>query len=219
MLGAGVFSYAAHLTTAARAALQGGRNLDRISTVTRAADNAALPATTITGRASGRIDDAVPNSGAGGARLIAGNVKDLISRFIKDESGSVKIPFARQNAGNGVNSALSKADFPEINSRVSTQKQQRHLENGIDPRTGQPPTGSVMKSEADAQTVIDTFNSGNATVVGQTPQGFPIVRVDNVTGTYRNELNTGRVISEPSNVFVIKGASSPSIYPANPQNY
>ena len=61
MLGAGVFSAAAHLTTAARAALQGGRNLDRISPVTRTAYNAALPATTITGRASGRVDDAAPN--------------------------------------------------------------------------------------------------------------------------------------------------------------
>ena len=53
-----MFSAAAHLTTAARAALQGGRNLGRISPVTRTADNAALPATTITGRAAGRVDDA-----------------------------------------------------------------------------------------------------------------------------------------------------------------
>ena len=52
-----MFSAAAHLTTAARAALQGGRNLDHISPVTRAADNAALPATIIKGCAAGRVED------------------------------------------------------------------------------------------------------------------------------------------------------------------
>ena len=77
----------------------------------RAADKAALPATTITGRAAGRIDDAAPNSGVGGARQIAGGVKALIFRFIKDESGSVTNPFVRQNAGNAVGGALNKTQL------------------------------------------------------------------------------------------------------------
>ena len=51
---------------------------------------------------SNDADDAAPNLTASEAGQIAGDVKDLITRFIKDESGSVKIPFTRQNAGNGV---------------------------------------------------------------------------------------------------------------------
>lgn len=93
------------------------------------------------------------------------------------------------------------------------------MEGGIDPRTGQPPTGSVMQSQVDAQRVLDAYRSGQTTVVGQTRNGDPIVRLNEVTGRYRNELNTGRVIDEPSNVFIIKGTKSPSIVPANPQTY
>ena len=50
----------------------------------------------------GDLDDAIPNLGVGGVKQIVGDVKGLISRFIKDESGSVTNPFARQNAENGV---------------------------------------------------------------------------------------------------------------------
>ena len=45
------------------------------------------------------------------------------------------------------------------------------------------------------------------------------ISVPGVQGRYINELNTGRVINEPSNVFIIKGTRSPTIVRANPQTY
>ncbi|WP_102155334.1 two-partner secretion domain-containing protein [Tsuneonella flava] len=112
------------------------------------------------------------------------------------------------------NRTLTSSDFPDVNARLSTQRQARHIEGGTDPRTGQPVTGSVMRSQGDAQQVLDAYRSGDATVIGQTQQGFPVVRYDGVTGL-NNNPGAG-FVNQETNVFIIKGTSSPSIVPTNP---
>ena len=109
---------------------------------------------------------------------------------------------------------MSKADFPEVSSKVSAQKQSRHIEGGIDSRTGQPTKGSVMRSQEDAQQVLDAYNSGQTIVIGKTQQGFPIVKYDGVTGI-NNNVGAG-FINQETNVFIIKGTKSPSIVPTDP---
>jgi len=109
---------------------------------------------------------------------------------------------------------LTNTDFPDVSARLSAQRQGRHIEGGIDPRTGQPVTGSVMRSQVDAQQVLDAYRSGDATVLGQTQQGFPVVRYDGVTGL--NNIPGAGFVNQETNVFIIKGTSSPSIVPTNP---
>jgi hypothetical protein len=71
-----------------------------------------------------------------------------------------------------------------------------------------------MESREDAQKVLDAFHSGEAEIIGRHPQGFPVVRVPSVTGTNVNEA--AGFPAQPTNVFVIKGTSSPSVFPTNP---
>lgn len=62
---------------------------------------------------------------------------------------------------------------------------------------------SLLNSTAYAQAVLDMFHSGSATILGKTPQGFPIVRVERVTGT---NIKVGEAfLNQPTNVFIIKG--------------
>lgn len=144
------------------------------------------------------------------------SIEDRLKAAREGGGSKIDVPI---RGGNGSGGQGGTSSLPEVNGRISAQRQGRHIEGGIDPRTGQPTTGSVMKSQSDAQQVLDAYKSGQATVVGQTRDGFPIVRYDGVQGRYVNEMNTGRVINEPSNVFIIKGTRSPSIVPANPQTY
>lgn len=74
--------------------------------------------------------------------------------------------------------------------------------------------GSYLNSTADAQKVLDAYHSGNATVLGTTSQGHIVVRYGGVTG-YNNNVAAG-FTNQPTNVFMIKGTSSPSIVPTNP---
>lgn len=70
-----------------------------------------------------------------------------------------------------------------------------------------------MGDMADAQKVLDAYHSGDAVILGKNSQGFPVVRVDGVTGT---NVNIGAGInSQPTSVFIIKGTKSPSIVPAS----
>jgi RHS repeat-associated protein len=114
---------------------------------------------------------------------------------------------------------LSPSDFQNVSTRLSIQKQNRHLLGGHDPRTGTEPTGGVMHSMDDARKVLAAYHSGDARIVGQNKAGAPIVRYRGVTGTHQNELDTGRVIREPTNVFMIKGTTSPTVVPVNPKAY
>ncbi|KQU77158.1 MULTISPECIES: RHS repeat-associated core domain-containing protein [unclassified Rhizobacter] len=106
--------------------------------------------------------------------------------------------------GNG----LSAKNFPAVGKQVS-QKQYRHVEGRREYRGG-----GYLASKEDAQAVLDAYHSGNATVLGQSQQGFPIVRVESVSGT---NVNANKGISgEPTNVFMIKGTASPSVVPMKP---
>ena len=67
---------------------------------------------------------------------------------------------------------------------------------------------------SDAQAVLDAYHSGEATVLGQSRAGHVIVRYDQVTG-YNNNPRAGYA-DQPTHIFLIKGASSPSIVPTTP---
>lgn len=99
-------------------------------------------------------------------------------------------------------------DFPGVGTKTS-QKQLRHI-NGRPEYRG----GGYFDNAADAQAVLDAFHSGDATIIGTTSQGFPVVRYGGVTGTNVN-VSAG-FPKQPTNVFIIKGTASPSVVPANP---
>ncbi len=99
-------------------------------------------------------------------------------------------------------------DFPNIKTKIS-QKQLRHVK-GRPEYSG----GGYFDNAFDAQAVLDAFHSGAATIIGKTKQGFPVVRYDDVTGT---NVNEGAGFPEQStNIFIIKGTTSPSVVPTNP---
>jgi RHS repeat-associated protein len=98
-----------------------------------------------------------------------------------------------------------------IGTKIS-QKQLRHVENR--PEWVNRGQGSYVKSVAEAQAVLDAYHSGNATVLGQTSQGHVVVNYPGVTG-YNNNPGAG-FANQPTNVFMIKGTSSPSVVPTSP---
>ncbi|MFK7941455.1 MAG: hypothetical protein AB8B85_00840 [Paracoccaceae bacterium] len=102
----------------------------------------------------------------------------------------------------------SKSDFPEIETNVS-QKQNRHIEGRPEYRGG-----GYMNSKEDAQKVLDEWHAGDLEIIGKNPNGFPVVRSPTTTGT---NVNVGAGYPQQStDVFIIKGTSSPSIVPTNP---
>lgn len=93
--------------------------------------------------------------------------------------------------------------------KTVSQKQNRHIEGRKEYRGG-----GYLKSQQDAQSVLDAYHSGSATVLGTNKQGFPVVRVDAITAV---NVNQGAGISgQATNVFMIKGTASPSVVPMNP---
>jgi len=93
-----------------------------------------------------------------------------------------------------------------------SQKQLRHVAG--DPLLGTGKGSSYMNSVADAQKILDAYHAGQTTILGQNAQGFPVVRFDGVTGT--NVNSKVGITNQPTNVFIIKGTSSPSVVPTNP---
>ena len=95
-----------------------------------------------------------------------------------------------------------------IRKTISVQKQARHL-------TGTAKQGGgFLNSAADAQKVLDAVHSGEAVFLGTTKAGQPVFRYSGVTGT---NVNVGAgVTSQPTNVFIIKGTTSPSVVPTSP---
>ncbi|MEE4692191.1 hypothetical protein V2K77_19090 [Pseudomonas alliivorans] len=79
---------------------------------------------------------------------------------------------------------LTPKDFPEVVAEISRQKQLRHLDGT--PQLAERGKGGCLNSAADAQKVLDAYRSGSAVVLGKNVQGFPVVRVDGVTGTNVN---------------------------------
>jgi RHS repeat-associated protein len=99
-----------------------------------------------------------------------------------------------------INSGLSKT--------ISLQKQARHILGTA--KSG----GSFLNSINDAQAVLDAVNSGRATFLGISKAGHMVYKFDGVTGTNVN-LGVG-ITRQPTNVFIIKGTSSPSVVPTSP---
>ncbi|NHZ45044.1 RHS repeat-associated core domain-containing protein [Massilia aquatica] len=102
---------------------------------------------------------------------------------------------------------LSAADFPGVARKIS-QKQLRHVV-GRKEYEG----GGLMNSVPDAQKVLDAFHDGTAVILGKNPHGFPVIRYDGITGT---NVNLPAFPAQPTNVFIVKGTSKPSIVPTTP---
>jgi hypothetical protein len=106
---------------------------------------------------------------------------------------------------------LTTADFPTIGTKVS-QRQLRHVAGR--PELAARNGGGYLNSVDDAQAVLNAYQKGAATILGKSPQGFPIVRFDGIIGT---NVNVGAgIFNQATNVFIIKGTAKPSIVPTNP---
>jgi RHS repeat-associated protein len=152
---------------------------------------------------SGGIEAAQAEVGkAVAAHLVGGLAGNVLRRgYILAKEGSI--------AAKGI---LTPKDFPEVSGQISRQKQLRHLEGT--PQLAERGKGGYLNDISDAQKVLDAYRSGNAVILGKNAQGFPVVRVDGITGT---NVNIGAGInSQPTNVSIIKGAKSPSIVPTSP---
>jgi RHS repeat-associated protein len=108
----------------------------------------------------------------------------------------------------GAASGYALDDFAEVSGRIS-QKQMRHLAGRLE-YCG----GGFLNNVNDAQKILDAFRSGQTTIIGKTKQGFPIVSYKRVTGTNVN-VSAG-FSNQSTNVFMIKGTTSPSVVPMNP---
>jgi RHS repeat-associated protein len=95
-----------------------------------------------------------------------------------------------------------------LGKTISVQKQARHLAGTT------KPGGGFLNSKEDAQAVLDAVHSGNATFLGTSKTGYQIYRFNGVTGTNVN-LGVG-ITGQPTNVFLIKGTTSPSVVPTSP---
>jgi len=95
-----------------------------------------------------------------------------------------------------------------INTSISAQRQGRHV-LGARQYSG----GSYFNSAEDAQRVLDEFHSGAAQVLGVKGNDV-VVRVPGVSGVNVNPRSG--FPSQPTDVFFIKGTSSPSVVPYNP---
>jgi RHS repeat-associated protein len=99
-----------------------------------------------------------------------------------------------------------------IGTKISDQKQFRHVKNRAEwTRNGE---GGYVKSVAEAQSVLDAYHGGKTNILGQTKSGNTVVEYPGVTG-YNNNPRSG-FMDQPTNVFMIKGTSSPSVVPISP---
>ncbi len=111
------------------------------------------------------------------------------------------------STGGGVATA-TKGVTNGLNKIISVQKQARHIAGTA--KQG----GGFLNSLDDAQAVLDAVHSGNARFLGISKAGHQIYRVNGVTGT---NVNLGASITgQPTNVFMIKGTTSPSVVPTSP---
>ncbi|MBB4910077.1 RHS repeat-associated core domain-containing protein [Actinophytocola algeriensis] len=141
------------------------------------------------GRLLRNIDD-VPTGGGGGARGGGGH---------NPQSGPMRM---QTESGEWI-------DVPQISTRLSMQKQNRHL-RGHPSHT----RGGYMSSLEDARTILDNFHNGRTTILGKTREGYIVIRDNSVTG--HNHNPGAGYPNQETNVFFIKGSDSPSIVPYNP---
>mgnify|MGYP000143750247 FL=1 len=105
---------------------------------------------------------------------------------------------------------LTKADFPDVSRQIS-QKQYRHIFGHPDWMLEK---GGYLSDIDAARNVLDAYHSGEADIIGKSPSGFPIVKLDRVTG-FNNNKKAGYA-DQPTSIFMIKGTSKPSIVPVSP---
>ncbi|NBF09198.1 hypothetical protein [Pseudomonas sp. Fl4BN1] len=70
-----------------------------------------------------------------------------------------------------------------------------------------------MNSVGDAQKLLDAYRIGQVKILGKNVPGGAVVKFEGVTEGSVNAV-VG-IISQPTNFFIIKGAMSSSIVPAN----
>jgi hypothetical protein len=105
-------------------------------------------------------------------------------------------------------STATKEGTNGLSKTISVQKQARHIAGTA------KPGGGFLNSMDDAQSVLDAVHSGKATFLGTSKAGHQIYRFNGVTGT---NVNVGAGITgQPTNVFMIKGTTSPSVVPTSP---
>ncbi|MDC0435017.1 hypothetical protein OAM69_05180 [bacterium] len=105
-------------------------------------------------------------------------------------------------------------DLSTYKHEISEQKQFRHLKGANYKGAG------YMRSMDDAQKVFSDFRTGRTPVVGKTPgSGNPVVRNNDVIGVNvynKSESGATLTVEQDTNLFMIKGTSSPSVVPINP---
>lgn len=110
--------------------------------------------------------------------------------------------------------ALAQGDMlvrSQVGSRLSLQKQERHILGNAKYGTG---GGSYFSNGSDAMVVFTAFQRGDGQILGTSSQGHIVFRYFGITG-YNHNPGAG-YINQPTNTFMIKGTSSPSIVPTNP---
>ncbi len=100
-------------------------------------------------------------------------------------------------------------DRAAVGTSISAQRQDRHLAGA-----SQYNCGGYFISIDEAQGVLDAFHGGSAQVLGVTRSGNVVVRVPGLTG-FNNNPAAG-FVDQATDVFFIKGSSSVSVVPANP---
>jgi RHS repeat-associated protein len=120
-------------------------------------------------------------------------------------------PFGRISANTINASQLARQGrkiADKISKTLSSQKQARHLAGTV--KAG----GGFLDNIDDAKRVLDAVHSGEAVFLGVNKAGNPVFRFSGVTGTNVN-LGVG-VTGQKTNLFMIKGTSSPSVVPISP---
>jgi uncharacterized protein RhaS with RHS repeats len=98
--------------------------------------------------------------------------------------------------------------WDQYRQNLSRQKQARHLQGNLY-------GGGYLDDMDDADEVYGAFQSGNAQYLGRSTGGHVIINYNGVTGT---NVNPGAGVSgQPTNTFLIKGTSSPSVVPTTPR--
>ncbi len=98
-----------------------------------------------------------------------------------------------------------------LSTAIARQRQGRHVAGAVERTEGY---GGYFHDEADAQSVLDAVHDGTAEILGRTNQGDILVRVEGIEGI---NLNSRFLFSDqPTDLFIIKGTSSPSVVPTSP---
>ncbi|WP_246486950.1 RHS repeat-associated core domain-containing protein [Kribbella qitaiheensis] len=107
----------------------------------------------------------------------------------------------------GAGGAIDKGQY---STRISAQKQARHMLSGKN-----YDGGGYFKNPDDPQRVLDAFHSGEGQVMGLAKSsGNVVIRVPAITG-YNNNIRSTN-LNQPTDMFMIKGTKSVSVVPVNP---